>query len=85
LIGAVTEATLFVIEANGSHYGHAKAAVRRLIASDITILGALLSKYDARKSGYGYGYGYNYTYAYSYGDGAAPIQNRGRRWPWSRM
>jgi len=83
LIGAATEATLFVIEANGSHHGHAKAAVRRLLASSITIIGALLSKYDARKIGYGYGYGYNYTYSYSYGDTANANANT-RKWPWKK-
>jgi capsular exopolysaccharide synthesis family protein len=67
LIGSITEATLFVVEANGSHHGHAKAAVRRLTSNGINILGVLLSKYDARKIGYGYGYGYNYAYSYSYG------------------
>jgi capsular exopolysaccharide synthesis family protein len=67
LIGAAVDATLFVVEANGSHHGHAKAAVRRLLSNHITIIGALLTKYDARKIGYGYGYGYNYTYSYSYG------------------
>jgi len=81
LIGAATDATLFVIEANGSHHGHAKAAVRRLLSSGVTMIGALLSKYDARKIGYGYGYGYNYTYAYSYG--ATENQTK-RKWPWNR-
>ncbi|MBA2935125.1 polysaccharide biosynthesis tyrosine autokinase, partial [Sphingomonas sp. CGMCC 1.13654] len=80
LIGSATEATLFVVEANGSHHGHAKAAVRRLASSGITMIGALLSKYDARKIGYGYGYGYNYTYSYSYGD-KQDNQNH-RKWPW---
>lgn len=82
LIGSVTDATLFVVEANGSHHGHAKAAVRRLIANSVPIIGALLSKYDARKIGYGYGYGYNYTYSYSYGDNES--QPSKRKWPWKR-
>jgi len=82
LIGSATDATLFVVEANGSHHGHAKAAVRRLMANGITMIGALLSKYDARKIGYGYGYGYNYTYSYSYGD--ADTAQTKRKWPWNR-
>jgi capsular exopolysaccharide synthesis family protein len=82
LIGAATDATLFVIEANGSHHGHAKAAVRRLLSSGVTMIGALLSKYDARKIGYGYGYGYNYAYSYSYGDNHT--QNHKRKWPWNK-
>lgn len=82
LIGSVTETTLFVIEANGSHHGHAKAAVRRLTANGVAMIGALLSKYDARKIGYGYGYGYNYTYSYVYGDNEQ--QNHKSKWPWKR-
>ncbi|MDH7637277.1 GumC family protein [Sphingomonas oryzagri] len=82
LIGSTTEATLFVVEANGSHHGHAKTAVRRLTGNGITIIGALLTKYDARKIGYGYGYGYNYTYSYSYGQPDAPSSSR--KWPWSK-
>jgi capsular exopolysaccharide synthesis family protein len=82
LIGTATETTLFVVEANGSHHGHAKAAVRRLTNSGVPMIGALLSKYDARKIGYGYGYGYNYTYSYSYGDTEQPTAKR--KWPWFR-
>jgi capsular exopolysaccharide synthesis family protein len=82
LIGTATETTLFVIEANGSHHGHAKAAVRRLTTSGVPMIGALLSKYDARKIGYGYGYGYNYAYSYSYGDNEQPTVKR--KWPWAR-
>ena len=31
------------------------------------ILGAILTKFDARKSTYGYGYTYSYEYDYKYG------------------
>ena len=84
IIGSVTETTLFVIEANGSHHGHAKAAVRRLTANGVNIIGALLSKYDARKIGYGYGYGYNYAYSYSYGDNEEPAPRRPWSLPWTK-
>ncbi len=83
LIGSAADATLFVVEANGSHHGHAKAAVRRLTANGITMIGALLTKYDARKIGYGYGYGYNYAYSYSYGDDQQQNQKTSR-WPWRK-
>jgi capsular exopolysaccharide synthesis family protein len=83
LIGAAAEATLFVVEANGSHHGHAKTAVRRLAASDITLIGAVLTKYDARRIGYGYGYGYNYAYSYSYGNDENQ-NNKKIKWPWKR-
>ena len=85
LIGNATEATLFVIEADGSHRGHAKAAVRRLASAGITMIGALLTKYDARRIGYGDGYGYNYAYAYAYGVALTePHQTRRIKWPWNR-
>jgi capsular exopolysaccharide synthesis family protein len=83
LIGATADATLFVIEANGSHHGHAKAAVRRMLASGVTVIGALLSKYDARKIGYGYGYGYNYAYSYSYGN-QDDLPKSKLKLPWSK-
>lgn len=79
LIGTATGATLFVVEANGSHHGHAKAAVRRLKMGGVDVIGAVLTKYDARKIGYGYGYGYNYTYAYSYGSESA-AEDKPKSW-----
>jgi succinoglycan biosynthesis transport protein ExoP len=66
LLGTNAEGTVFIIEADGSHHGNAKAAIRRLQAANIPIIGALLTKYDARKGGYGE-YGYAYSYSYSYG------------------
>lgn len=64
LLAANVEAAVFVIEANGSHRGHAKAALRRLLAANCKILGAVLTKFDARAIGYGYGSGYGYYYSY---------------------
>lgn len=83
LIGSNTDAMIFVVEANGSHHGHAKAAVRRILANNISILGVVLSKYDARKIGYGYGYGYNYAYSYEYG-GASDRSSSKPRKGWFR-
>lgn len=54
---------VFVVEANGAHHGAAKSALRRLRAASVPILGAILTKFDAKKLGYGYSYGY-YTYNY---------------------
>lgn len=64
---------VFVVEANGGHYGSAKTAIRRLLNSRAKLLGVILTKFDAKKSGYGYGYGYGYSYSYSYGGG--PIKS----------
>jgi hypothetical protein len=68
---------VFVIEANGSHRGHAKAALRRLLAANRNILGTILTKFDARKVGYGYGYGYGYGSYYSYGQDNEPGETEG--------
>ena len=64
LLASNTEATIFVVEANGSHNGHAKASIRRLNMSGVNVIGAVLTKFDARLVGYGGYYGYNYNYAY---------------------
>lgn len=64
ILAARTAATVFVVEANGAHHGAAKAAVRRLASAQAPILGAILTKFDARKSGYAYDYeAYSYQYA----------------------
>lgn len=62
-LASAVEGVLFVIEADGAHRGQAKAALKRLLAINARVVGAVLTKYDARKSGfarYGYGYGYDY-------------------------
>jgi capsular exopolysaccharide synthesis family protein len=80
LLASNVEGTVFVIEANGSHRGHAKAALRRLLAANRNILGTILTKFDARKIGYGYGYGYSDYYTYGGGDqlGQDGEENPGR-------
>ena len=65
ILASNADGVVFVTEANASHHGQAKAALKRLRASNAPILGAVLTKYDAKKVGYGYNYGY---YAYSYGN-----------------
>lgn len=60
-LASAVEGVLFVIEANGAHRGHAKSALKRLLGANARIVGAVLTKYDAKKSGFaGYGYGYEY-------------------------
>lgn len=62
-LGATVGATIFVVEANGSHHGSVKHALRRLFASHAQVAGAILTKYDAKQAGYGatdYGY-YSYN------------------------
>lgn len=62
-LASVAEGTIFIVEANGAHYGNAKAALKRLFGSRGNLIGAVLTKFDARKIGYGASYGY-YSYEY---------------------
>lgn len=53
---------VFVVEANRSHYGSAKTALKRLLTAHARVLGVVLTKFDAKKTGYGEDYGYGYRY-----------------------
>lgn len=65
-LAASVGGVVFVIEANGAHRGHAKAALKRLSAVNARIIGTVLTKYDAKKTGFAdYGYGYSYSYGIS--------------------
>lgn len=60
-LASAVEGVLFVVAADGAHRGHAKAALRRLHRTNAAIVGAVLTKFDARKRGFSdYGYGYEY-------------------------
>ncbi len=73
ILSNLSSGTLLVIEAGTSRVATAKAALKRLIGARAHVVGALLTKYDARVAGYGYGsdYGYQY-YAYGGTDQKAP-------------
>ena len=64
VLGHLADGTLLVIEAGGPRVDHVRDALKRLRASRTRIIGALLTKLDARHAAYGYGYGYEYGYAY---------------------
>ncbi len=64
VLGHLADGTLLVIEAGGPRIDHARDTLKRLRASRTRIIGALLTKLDARHAAYGYGYGYEYGYAY---------------------
>lgn len=70
MLAANTRAVLFVIEANRGVRGRTKAALRRLRLNHANILGALLTKFEARKAGLDQYYGYDY-YQYDEGKGRA--------------
>lgn len=69
LLSAVCEGTLMVFEASKVRRGVALNAVNRLRAADANLLGGVLTKYNAKSSGYGYGYAYtNESYSYGIGE-----------------
>jgi len=67
ILANVVEGTLLVITSGKTRINTAQAAQKRLLAARARIVGALLTKYDAKAAGYGYGYHYNYDGYYAYG------------------
>ncbi|HEY5107292.1 MAG TPA: polysaccharide biosynthesis tyrosine autokinase [Caulobacteraceae bacterium] len=64
MISAVLAGSLLVIEAGRTGRAQARAALRRLAMANGHVLGAVLTKFNARQASYGYGYGYEYDYDY---------------------
>ena len=68
LLSNAAEATIFVMGAGKARRGDVSGSLRRLGMSKTSLIGAVLTMFDAKKAGYGYGYGYgghgygNYTY-----------------------
>ncbi|HEX8525671.1 GumC family protein [Allosphingosinicella sp.] len=71
LLSSICEGTLMVIEAGAIRRTAALNALNRLKSAGAHVMGGVLTKFSATKSGYGYGYGYGYgddQYAYRQGD-----------------
>lgn len=60
LIASKMEGTIFVIESHDTKVRQAKIAIGRLRAAQAHIVGAVLTKFETKRSEYGYGYGYGY-------------------------
>lgn len=60
LIASYVEATIFVIAAKDTRTKAARVSLRRLTDVHAHIIGAVLTKFDARHVGYDYGYSYEY-------------------------
>lgn len=60
LIASYAEATMFVVAAKSTHTRIARVSLRRLADVHANILGAVLTKFDAKRVGYDYGYEYEY-------------------------
>jgi polysaccharide biosynthesis transport protein len=67
LLGSLADATVLVVEANGTSRGFVRNAAKRLRSTRTRLLGGILTKLDPRGNGYGY---YHNYYYYQYGDAA---------------
>jgi polysaccharide biosynthesis transport protein len=82
LLGSLCQGTIMVIQAGNIRTPSAKRTVGRLLESRANLLGAILTKFDAKKVGYDSAY-YYYTYgrkgAYAYRAEAIPDKESMRR------
>lgn len=70
------ESTLLVVTSGSTKTSTAQASLKRLLAARARLIGALLTKYDAKAAGYGAAHGYRYDAYYAYG-GKKPRLTRG--------
>jgi Mrp family chromosome partitioning ATPase len=61
-MATVAEATVFVIAANDTRTKTARVSLRRLADVKAHIIGAVLTKFNAKSLGYEYAYNYTYSY-----------------------
>ena len=66
VLGHCVAGTLLVIEAGGARIDHIRDALKRLHAARARVVGAAITKLDARHGAYGYGYN-SYDYGDAYG------------------
>ena len=81
ILGNLAHGTLLVVESGCSRVGAVQSAIKRLLGARARLLGAVLTKFDARVAGYGYGYGgygYNSYQYYGYGGDAPKRIGNGR-------
>jgi capsular exopolysaccharide synthesis family protein len=65
ILASRVEATVFVLEARGVKGRIAKLALTRLRQGRAELLGAILTKFEAKRAHFGYGYDYGYGYGSS--------------------
>lgn len=62
LLASEVEGVVYVLEANSTDRRMVRVAVNRLRSTRANIIGAILTKFEAKRSQYGYEYGYGYGY-----------------------
>jgi succinoglycan biosynthesis transport protein ExoP len=70
LLASVAGATLLVLSASETRKGAARETLKRLTLARARVIGAVLNKFDHRKTGFTYGYGYGYGYGDPWPHGA---------------
>ncbi len=68
VLANLARATILVVESGRTRYGAIEGSIKRLVAANAAIIGAVVSKLGPTGKGYGYGYSYDYHYSYTYGD-----------------
>ena len=68
LLASAASATIVVVAAGNVRPAVIRGALKRLQLARANLVGAVLTKYDAKAVTYGYGYGagHDYSYQYSY-------------------
>jgi polysaccharide biosynthesis transport protein len=68
LLSSVATATVFVASAGEARIGAIRNAIKRLHFARGSVIGTVVTKFDAKRDGYGYdGYGHEYSYRSGYG------------------
>lgn len=62
LLASEVEGVIYVLEANATDRRMVKVAMKRLRSTRANIIGAVLTKFESKRSQYGYGYDYGYGY-----------------------
>lgn len=82
VIGNQVDGALFVVRSSYAPAESVEAAVKKLKDTGVKVLGAVLTRYDAKTALKGSNYAYNYySYGYSYGtppDGSGGIAKPGK-------
>ena len=70
---------MLVLQAGAIRRPVARRTIERLTEAQGTVIGAILTKFDIRRSEHAYGYNYAYSYGYGYGKKAITAEARKRR------
>ena len=62
LIGSRVEGVIYAVESHGIRASLVRTALNRLASANARVLGAVLTKFEARRGGMSYGYEYGYSY-----------------------